>query len=122
VSTTENIGRCPHCHKFMIAEESKTHVCDKSKSDVSIFSNRPLVGCEELVLHRLTDSGEEKNGDHVYLAWGISGILYRLLVCRHNPPHSAKRGFTGYGAKQGLDTPSRMSPTLPHGAVWASHA
>jgi ssDNA-binding Zn-finger/Zn-ribbon topoisomerase 1 len=90
VSTTENIGRCPRCHKFMIAEQSKTHVCDKSKSDVCDFSNRPFVGCEELVLHRLTDSGEDSNGDHVYLAWGINRILYRLLVCKHYPSHSAE--------------------------------
>lgn len=89
----------------MIGEQSKTHVCDKSESDMSDFSNRPLRGAEELVLHRFTDAGEEKNGDHVYLAWGINGILYRLLLCRHNPPHNAKRDFTGYGTKQGLDSP-----------------
>jgi hypothetical protein len=88
----ENLGRCPRCHRFMIAEQQNDHVCE--------FSDLPLYGCEELVLHRLTDSGNEKNGDHVYLAWGINGILYRLLVCEHNPPHSTKRDFTGYGTKQ----------------------
>jgi hypothetical protein len=85
----------------MIAEQKETHVCDSM--------DLPLYGCEELVLHRLTDSGEDKNGDHLYLAWGINGILYRLLVCKHNPSHSAKRDFTGYGTKQGLDSPCHLA-------------
>lgn len=100
----ENLGRCPRCHKFMIAEQNETHVCD--------FMDLPLYGCEELVLHRLTDSGEDKNGDHLYLAWGINGILYRLLVCKHNPSHSTKRRFTGEDAKQGLDSPGQADSSV----------
>jgi hypothetical protein len=79
----------------MIAEQQKDHVCE--------FGDLPLYGCEELVLHRLSDSGKEKNGDHVYLAWGVNGILYRLLVCTHNPPHCAKQRFTDPDTKHGLD-------------------
>jgi hypothetical protein len=88
----------------MIAEQQGDHVCE--------FGDLPLYGCEELVLHRLSDSGEEKNGDHVYLAWGINGKLYRLLVCTHNPPHGTKRDFTGNGTKQGLDNPLLQPPSV----------
>lgn len=66
----------------MVAEEWKTHTCD--------FRDIPIQGCEELVLDHITDSGQDKNDDHVHLAWGLEGTLYRLLVCKHNPPHGLK--------------------------------
>jgi hypothetical protein len=97
----QNVGRCPRCHRFMIAEESGTHVCD--------FDDLPIVGCEEIVLDRLSDSGTEKNGDHVYLAWAKNNMLYRLLVCKHNPPHSAERKFTDG------DTPPDKLAVYPRG-------
>ncbi len=93
MSVSENVGRCPRCNEFIIAEQ--THCCD--------FRNIQLQGCEELFVDHITDSGKSKDGDHVFLAWGLDGILYRLAVCKHNPPHSAKRKFTGYDTKQGLD-------------------
>ncbi len=86
MSYTENLGRCPQCKQFLIAEEQKTHKCN--------FSDIPILDCEELVLDHITDSGQDRNGDHVHLAWALNGTLYRLLVCKHTPPHSAKRKFT----------------------------
>lgn len=59
---TENIGRCPRCHRLLIAEQSMAHVCN--------FAELPILGCEEVVLDRLSDMGKEQNGDHLYLAWG----------------------------------------------------
>jgi hypothetical protein len=86
VSQTQNVGRCKRCRRFMIAEDSTSHVCN--------FEELPIERCQEIVLDRLSDSGKESNGDHVYLAWGKDNTLYRLLVCEHNPPHSANRKFT----------------------------
>lgn len=31
------------------------------------------------------------------------GYLYRLIMCKHKPPHSTKRKFTGENTNQGLD-------------------
>jgi hypothetical protein len=86
VNLTENLGRCPRCRKFMVAEEWSNHECD--------FDDYEIRGCKEIVLDHITDSGLDKNGDRVHLAWALDGMLYRLLVCSHNPPHSAKRKFT----------------------------
>jgi hypothetical protein len=94
----ENVGRCPRCNKFMVAEEWDEHKCD--------FKDIPLTDCKSIILDHITDFGQDKNGDHVYRAWALDGVLYRLVVCKHNPPHSAKRKFTGCGTKQGLDSTS----------------
>ncbi len=56
------------------------------------------------MLDHITDLGQNRNDDHVLLGWGLDGILYRLVECKHNPPHSTKRRFTGSCAKQGLDS------------------
>jgi hypothetical protein len=90
-----SVGSCPRCHKYLMAEDYDTHKCD--------FESLPILGCNEIVLDHLTDSGEDENGDQVHLAWALDGMLYRLLVCEHNPPHSAKRRFTGENTNQGLD-------------------
>jgi len=92
-----NIGRCPRCREFLVAEQQTSHVCD--------FRDVPIRACREIVLDHMTDCGMDKNGDGVTLGWGIDGTLYRCLICKHNPPHSTKRDFTGYGTKQGLDSP-----------------
>jgi|SRR5208283_3632683 len=93
----ENLGRCSRCGKFMIAEESRRHKCD--------FRDVPIRGCEEIVLDHLTDSGVDKNGDQLHLAWALNGMLYRLLVCKHNPPHSTKRKFTDENPNGNLTAP-----------------
>lgn len=83
----ENAGRCPRCNRFMVEEEWKTHKCN--------FEEIPLRGCEEIILDHLTDSGEDCNGDHVHLAWALNGMLYRLIVCKHNPPHNLGKRWLG---------------------------
>lgn len=88
VTVTEDFGRCPRCRQFLIAEEKKAHKCN--------FEDMLVRGCEELVLDHITDLGQDRNGDHVHLAWALDGILYRLVVCKHNPPHAAEsRQVTG---------------------------
>jgi len=93
-----NAGRCPRCHKFLIEEQRETHSCQISVGDV-----------QEIVLDYMTDGCKDENGDIVKVAWGLDGILYRLILCKHNPPHSTKRPFTGCGTKQGLDSPSKTA-------------
>jgi hypothetical protein len=90
----QNLGRCPRCGKFMIAEQQRSHRCD--------FRAIPIQGCEELVLDHITDSGKDENGDYIHLAWGQNGMLYILRVCNHHPLH-AKRVFTDPDTKHGLD-------------------
>jgi hypothetical protein len=85
VSVSENVGRCRRCHAFIISGQK--HVCD--------FRNIELQGCEEIFVDHITDSGKSRDGDHIFLAWGLNGTLYRLAVCKHNPPHSTKWEFTG---------------------------
>ena len=99
MKTAQNLGRCPRCHKFMIEEESRSHKCD--------FRDIELSDGKELFIDHITDIGRNRNDDHVSLAWGLDGTLYRLVECKHNPPHSTKRKFTGECTKQGLDNTSK---------------
>jgi len=97
VTSTENLGRCPRCKRFLIEEETKTHQCD--------FHDIGLRGGKEIVLDHITDLGRNRNDDHVLLGWGLDGILYRLVECQHNPPHSTKRKFTECGSNDDLTDP-----------------
>ncbi len=83
VSATQNLGRCPRCNRFLIEEDVKTHECD--------FRDIRLRGGKEIILDHITDIGRDRNDDHVLLGWGLDAILYRLVECKHNPPHTAKR-------------------------------
>ena len=74
-----NIGRCPRCGKFLVAEQYEAHTCD--------FRDVPIQDCKEIVLDHMTDCGMNKDGDNVTLGWGIDGTLYRLVVCKHKEPH-----------------------------------
>jgi hypothetical protein len=96
VILTENLGRCPRCHKFLIQEESQDHKCD--------FRDVELQDAREIILDHITDLGQNKNDDHVSLGWGLDAVLYRFVECKHNPPHATKRKFTGCDTKQGLDS------------------
>ena len=73
----ENVGRCPRCNRFLIAEEITVHNCDIEVRDV-----RTLIvdSCHEL--------GQDGNGDRLTSALAIDGTYYRILECHHNPPHS----------------------------------
>jgi hypothetical protein len=99
VTLTQNLGRCPRCRKFMIQEEVSSHQCD--------FSDLEVTDAQEIVLDTITDLGRNKNGDHTYIGWGLNGVFYRFVECKHNPPHATKRKFTGCGTKQGLDSTSK---------------
>ncbi len=78
----ENIGRCPRCRKFLVAEEYESHKCD--------FRDIGIRDCKEIILDHMTDCGFDKNGDKVTLAWSLNGVLYRLVECKHNPPHRTR--------------------------------
>ena len=79
-----DVGRCPRCHKFLVAEEEKTHTC-----------RIPCEGAKSIFLDCINDPIEDDNGDTVRVGKGLDGYYYRLVVCKHNPPHSTKRRFTG---------------------------
>jgi hypothetical protein len=86
VTLTENVGRCPRCGKFIVEEQWEVHQCD--------FRDIEFNSAKEVLVDRMSDSGQNRNGDHVHLAWGLDGIFYRLVECKHNPPHrSTKRKF-----------------------------
>lgn len=72
-----NVGRCPRCHKFLVAEEEKSHVC-----------KIPYQGVKSIFFDWLMDETEDENHDKVRVGTGLDGYYYRLVVCKHNPPHS----------------------------------
>jgi len=78
-----DIGRCPRCNRFLIAEQRQGHHCRVSIRKV-----------EEIILDWMNEGVQDENEDVVHVAMGLDGILYRLILCKHNPPHVAKRNFT----------------------------
>lgn len=78
--TTENIGRCPRCHRFLVAEEIANHEC----------KIKPERWVEEIFLSGITDSSDNEDGDAVRVGFGLDGRYYRFVVCKHKPPHSLK--------------------------------
>lgn len=98
MSVSENVGKCLRCGKFLIEEEARTHTCD--------FRDIDIRDVKEILFDRITDLDQDRNGDHIYIGWGLDGVFYRLEECKHNPPHATKRKFTGCCTKQGLDSTS----------------
>jgi hypothetical protein len=88
----ENAGRCPRCKKFIIGEQLASHECE--------IEIKGAAG--PIFLDWMGDGFMDENEDYVRMATGLDGILYQLILCKHNPPHSAKRDFTGYPTKHGL--------------------
>jgi hypothetical protein len=74
-----NIGRCPRCHKFLVAEEVYSHSCEIE-----------FKGVKEILVDHCYSTGKDGNLDTVFIAKGLDGFLYRLVVCKHNPPHATK--------------------------------
>jgi len=72
-----DIGRCPRCHKFLIAEQLETHKCEI-----------PFKHVKEIYVDWITNCDKDVNDDIVYVAMGLDGNLYRLIHCKHNPPHN----------------------------------
>lgn len=74
-------GRCRRCGRFLIDEEQKTgHDC------------KPIFqGVKTLLFEWLhvgpNDGVVEDNGDRVFSGSSLNGWQYRLVVCKHNPPH-----------------------------------
>jgi hypothetical protein len=94
MNNIENVGRCPRCGRAIIEEQLASHKC-----------NIAVKGAETILLDWIADGFTDENDDYVRMAQGLDGTLFELVLCRHNPPHSAKRNFTGGCAKQGLDSP-----------------
>lgn len=100
MSRLENLGRCPRCHKFIIAEQLENHKCKPSKT--------PILGCEELIIDHITDSGKDEYGDQIHLAWGRNGTLYRLRVCKHHTSHNTNRFVTDHDTNREGDVTLRQ--------------
>ena len=62
----ENVGRCPKCGAFLVAENYETHRCrtpiDVREIDVDYYFE--------------TDSGQGR----ILIAKGLDGVLYRLIL------------------------------------------
>ena len=83
---TENIGRCPKCHQFLVGEEIANHVC----------KIEPKAWVEEIFVDHINETVENADGDQVVVAKGLNGVYYRLITCNHSPSHSLKsRWLTG---------------------------
>ena len=87
-----DVGRCPRCNKFLIAEQKETHRCSV-----------PIREVKEILLDWINDGVQNEDEDTVQVAMGLDGVLYRLILCKHNPPHTTKRNFTCEQTKRGLD-------------------
>jgi hypothetical protein len=89
-----NVGKCPRCGEFLIAEQLTNHKCKISFKDVQ----------DVTIDHYYEMISRDAQGHRTVIAVGIDGTLYRMTVCKHNPPHGAtKRKFTGENTTQGLD-------------------
>jgi hypothetical protein len=85
VSNAENLGKCPRCHMTVIAEELTSHTC-----------HIPTRNAETIYLDWLDEEFVNADDDRVRMAKGLNGTLYRIILCKHNPPHSFRsRWLTG---------------------------
>lgn len=73
-----NIIRCQRCEKNFILEEFSGHDCHPYFKDVQSI----------LIDYYFVAPKIDKNGDKVIIVKGLNGILYRLVKCPHNPPHT----------------------------------
>jgi hypothetical protein len=81
VISSQNVSRCPRCKKALIQEQLATHKCSVEYR---------LRGYQEVFVDHVTDMGKNVDCDHVLSAWGLDGTLYKLVICKHRPPHSLK--------------------------------
>jgi hypothetical protein len=66
----------------MIAEEFDIHDCDI-----------PIRDVKTVIADSCCEVGTDKNGDKVTSVLAIDGTYYRIVVCKHNPPHNSRRKF-----------------------------
>lgn len=72
-----NTLTCKRCKKTLITEEFDNHSCHIDLKDV-----------QNIVIDYYFEAPyKDRNNDHVIIAKGLDGILYRLVECTHNPPH-----------------------------------
>lgn len=72
-----NIVNCERCKKSFIEEEYGNHNCSPITTRL-----------QEIGIDRMYGSVTNENGDKVHIAKGLNGIMYRLVECTHNPPHT----------------------------------
>ncbi len=70
--------RCKRCSKNFIFEEYDEHICDIN-----------FKGIKEIGIDYHFEGGRDKNNDLVFMAKGLDGMIYRLVKCNHNPPHTS---------------------------------
>jgi hypothetical protein len=95
-----NVGRCPTCHKFLIGEELDSHRCTAQ-----------FQGIRDILIDHYYETHPDKDGHPIVFAKGLDGYTYRLVVCKHTPPHTAKRIFPDE------DKPPDKLPVYPRGGV-----
>ena len=71
-----NIQKCSRCKKTLIEEEFSIHVCTPT-----------IIERKDILIDYCIEVKNNENGDRVFLAKGLDGILYRLIKCVHNPVH-----------------------------------
>lgn len=72
------IVNCERCRQSFIDEEFDEHDCSPI-----------LVAIQEIGIDRMCGTASNENGDKVHMVKGLNGILYRLVECHHNPPHTS---------------------------------
>ena len=72
-----NLVSCQRCKKSFIEEEYPDHSCSPITTRL-----------QEIGLDQMYGSTINNNGDTVYMAKGLNGIMYRLVQCSHNPTHT----------------------------------
>lgn len=68
---------CERCKKSFIDEEFDQHLCTPIPKKI-----------QELGIDYIFEGNINENGDQVYIAKGLNGIMYKLVQCSHNPTHT----------------------------------
>ncbi|MDE1819207.1 MAG: hypothetical protein KGI19_11465 [Thaumarchaeota archaeon] len=72
------IPNCERCRQSFIDEELRDHDCSPR-----------TIALQEIGIDRMYGFATNENGDKVHMAKGLNGIIYRLVECPHNPPHTS---------------------------------
>jgi hypothetical protein len=100
-----NVGKCPRCHRVLIAEQVSSHYCCI-----------PTSGAKTIFLDWLDEDFTDENDDQVRLGKGLDGTLYSFVLCKHNPPHSNQNRapLTARGQKPPRDNARVPIGGYPH--------
>ena len=69
--------KCERCRQTFIEEEFDEHLCTPITTKT-----------QEIGIDYIFEGEIDQNGDKVHIAKGLNGIIYRLVVCPHNPTHT----------------------------------